>query len=86
VRGAAFTAPPPADGDAVVQTVALADSSQVVFRLTEVRPGEAESVPVDERRNLRDELIRRHGSEELTAYLNQIRSEASVVVQTEQFE
>ncbi len=86
VRGAAFTAPPPADGDAVVQTVALADGSQVVFRLTEVRPGEPESVPVDERRNLRDELIRRHGSEELTAYLNQIRSEASVVVQTEQFE
>jgi peptidyl-prolyl cis-trans isomerase D len=86
VRTAAFAAPAPEDGDAVVQTVALADGSQVIFRLTDVRPGDVESVPVNERRTLRDELVRRHGGEELTAYMNQVRSEANVVVQTEQFE
>ena len=85
VRDAAFAAPAPAAGP-VVQSVALADGSQVVFLLSEVVPGNADNMAVDERRRLRDELMRRQGSEELTAYLAQLRSEASVVVQPEQFE
>lgn len=86
LRAAVFAAPAVAGGSPAVETVALADGSQAVFRLTDVRPGDVESLPVDERRRLREELVRQHGAGELTAYLNQVRSEAKVVVQTDQFE
>jgi hypothetical protein len=85
VRDAAFAAAAP-QGVPVIETVPLADGSQIVFRLTRVEPGDADSVPVAERRQLRDQLIRRSGGEEITAYLTQLRDDASVVVSTEQFE
>jgi peptidyl-prolyl cis-trans isomerase D len=85
VRDAAFAAAAP-QGVPVVDIVPLADGSQIVFRLTRVEPGDSESVPVAERRQLREQLIRRSGGEEITAYLAQLREDASVVVSTEQFE
>jgi peptidyl-prolyl cis-trans isomerase D len=85
VRDAAFSAPAP-EGPPVIDSVALADGSQVVYLLTKVEPGDAESVPVSERELLREQMIRRSGGEEITAYLTQLRNDASVVVSTEQFE
>jgi peptidyl-prolyl cis-trans isomerase D len=86
VREAAFAASVPASGEPGIETVALADGSQVVLLLGDVQPGDADSIPVDERRALKNQLIQQHGTEELTAYLTQIRNDASVVVQTDQFE
>lgn len=85
VRDAAFSQVVE-DGAVGVENIALADGSQAIVLVSEVRPGEVDKMPVPERRELRTQMIQAGGGEELGAYLAQIRSEANVVVSTEQFE
>jgi len=85
LRDAAF-AQNVTDGALSVENVALADGSQAVILVSDVLPGDVDTMPVPQRRELRTQMIQAGGGEELGAYLAQIRSEASVVVSTEQFE
>jgi peptidyl-prolyl cis-trans isomerase D len=84
IREAVFAASLDADREA--GGLALADGSYAVWVLTNIVPGNLESLSADNQAELRARLAGASGGAELTGYINQLRNEATVVVNTEQFE
>jgi peptidyl-prolyl cis-trans isomerase D len=85
VREAAFGARL-ADGGTTSAGTQLADGSYAVWTLSAVEAGDLDSVPEAERAQLREQLAGASGGSDLNAYVNQLRSESTVVVNEEQFE
>ena len=84
VREAAFVASA-AEGGAHGGTE-LADGSYAVWTLGSVTPGQLDNVTEDEQAQLRQQLAGAAGGSELNAYITELRSTATVIVNEEQFE
>lgn len=80
---AAFSAPAPAAGEAVVRSVALRNGDQAVFRLTAVRPGELSALSEEERTAWRRELAARAGATQFRAYVEELRRRADILINEE---
>ncbi len=85
VRDAAFTAQRPAGGFSV-DRVTMIDGSVAVIKVTEVLPGDAATLDDTEIQIFSEDVKAETSGGELTAYVEQLRSDASVVVTAEQFE
>jgi peptidyl-prolyl cis-trans isomerase D len=85
VREAAFRAPRPGDAP-VVDRASMVDGSDSIILLTKVIPGDAENLDDTERQIFREDIIAAAGSAELAAYVEQLRSQATVVISAEQFQ
>jgi peptidyl-prolyl cis-trans isomerase D len=85
VREAAFRAPLPGDGP-VVDRASMFDGSDAIILLTRVVPGDAKSLDDTERQIFREDIIAAAGGAELAAYVEQLRSQATVVISEEQFQ
>jgi len=85
VREAAFRAPRP-DDEPVVDHASMVDGSDSVILLTKVVPGDPANIDDTERQIFREDIIAGAGNAELAAYVEQLRSEATVVISAEQFE
>jgi len=85
VRDAAFRAAPP-ETQAVVQRASMIDGSDSVILLTDVVPGQRADLDETEQQIFREDVIAAAGGAELTSYIEELRSQASVVVSPEQFQ
>lgn len=85
VQRAAFSASVGADGPAVT-SAELPDGSYAVVIVQRVVPGSLESLQANEQRELVTRVEGQHGNAELAAYVRQLRSDARVIISTEQFE
>jgi hypothetical protein len=85
VREAAFRAPRPGDVP-VVDRASMVDGSDSIILLTKVIPGDAENLDDTERQIFREDIIAAAGGAELAAYVEQLRSQATVVISAEQFQ
>ncbi len=82
---AVFRATRPA-GKPVVQGVSLSGGGYAVFELRSVVPGNPESIPQDQRDQLRQAMARRAASGETGALAAQLREGADVVIASDLFE
>jgi len=80
---AVFSAEMPQDG-VKVGTVATADGGYVLYRLTDISPGRAESIPPEQREQARAGLARQAGISDLSAFIDQLVDEAEIVRGTAQ--
>ncbi len=80
---AVFSAELGADGNKV-GTVATPGGGYLLYELTDISPGRAESVPAEEREQARAVLARRAGQSDLGAMIEELRDEADVVRGTAQ--
>jgi hypothetical protein len=62
------------------------DGSDAIILLTRVVPGDAKSLDDTERQIFREDIIAAAGGAELAAYVEQLRSQATVVISEEQFQ
>ena len=85
VRETAFRARPPGDGP-VVDRASMVDGSDAIILLTKVLPGDASNLDDTERQIFREDIIAAAGGAELAAYVEQLRSQATVVISEEQFQ
>jgi len=81
---AVFRAPRPT-GDPVVQGVSLGGGGYAVFELRSVIPGDPETIPQDQRDQLKQAMARRAASVEIGALTTQLRESADVVVAPDLF-
>ncbi|CAN5357697.1 peptidyl-prolyl cis-trans isomerase [soil metagenome] len=77
---AAFRAPRPQGGHPSIGGVALASGDFAVYLISDVRPGDAAALPAHELKTRRQELARRRGNGEFTAYVEELRADAEVRV------
>jgi peptidyl-prolyl cis-trans isomerase D len=84
VREAAFAAPATEVG--AHGGTELADGSYAVWTLGVVTPGTLDSVPAAEQEQLRQQLASAAGGSELNAYVTELRTNATVIVNQDQFE
>jgi peptidyl-prolyl cis-trans isomerase D len=85
VRDAAFRASPP-ETQPVVQRASMIDGSDAVILLTSVMPGQKADLDETEQQIFREDVIAATGGAELTSYIEELRSQASVVISPEQFQ
>ena len=78
LAAAVFSAEMPADG-AKVGSVATADGGFVLYRLTDITPGRAETIPPEQREQARTGLARQAGVSDLSAFIDQLVEEAEIV-------
>ena len=64
----------------------MVDGSDSIILLTKVIPGDAENLDDTERQIFREDIIAAAGGAELAAYVEQLRSQATVVISAEQFQ
>jgi len=74
------------DNDRSVGGLTLSDGSFAAWILTSIVPGDAQTLSDEERAQLRQQLARAAGGEDLSAYIAQMRGSAKIVVNSEQFE
>ena len=86
VREATFRATAPGGEEPVVDRASMVDGSESIFLLTRVLPGDAADLDDTERQIFREDIIAAAGGAELAAYVEELRSQASVVISTEQFQ
>ncbi len=82
---AVFSAPEPAGG-AYINGVALANGDYAVYAVLAVKPGDISALSEAEREQRRRQLTGINGSLELAAYVDQLRREASVLINEEQLQ
>lgn len=80
VARAVFAAPKPVAGSPQHGSTALGNGDQVVYAITDVRPGRMLAQDDEERERRARELGAARGNAELAAYITALESEASVVV------
>lgn len=85
VQDAAFSATTDGNGKAVT-SVELADGSYAVVLVQRVLPGSLDGLKANERLELEARVEGLQGNAELAAYVRQLRTGASVLISTEQFE
>lgn len=78
---AVFAADIPDGGDKV-GTVATADGGYVIYRLTDISPGDPQSLPSDQREQARQSLARQQGVSDFGAFIVELRNEADIVTGT----
>jgi hypothetical protein len=77
---AAFEAAAPAGEDATLGRASLGNGDEAVFRLSRVVPGEVAGLSQEEKQSQREALARREGAAQLTAYVQQLRADADIVI------
>ncbi len=85
VKDAAFAADL-GDEQRTVGSLTLADGSFAAWLLTGIAPGDLQALSDAERAQLRQQLARAAGGEELTGYVSELRDSATIVINHEQFE
>ncbi|HEX5048877.1 MAG TPA: SurA N-terminal domain-containing protein [Gammaproteobacteria bacterium] len=83
VLSAAFALPRDQVNGAKHQEAALADGGHAVFMVSKVEPGEATSVPQDERDQRQQDLAQQSALAELTSYAGNLRRQATVTIPPE---
>ncbi|MCC5874051.1 MAG: hypothetical protein JJU22_16745, partial [Gammaproteobacteria bacterium] len=81
VREQAFALPHPALEDRSIGSVELADGSQVVVLITDVRPGDPAALGSAEREQLRNILRNNLGEQEFESYRQALRRDLGVTIQ-----
>jgi len=81
VREQAFALPHPALEDRSIGSVELADGSQVVVLITDVRPGDPVALGSAEREQLRNILRNNLGEQEFESYRQALRRDLGVTIQ-----
>lgn len=81
VRQQAFALPHPAQEDRSIGSVELADGSQVVVLITDVRPGDPAALGSAEREQLRNILRNNLGEQEFESYRQALRRDLGVTIQ-----
>ncbi|MGI9265440.1 MAG: SurA N-terminal domain-containing protein [Gammaproteobacteria bacterium] len=85
VRDAAFRAARP-EARPVVERASMIDGSESVILLMSVVPGEKEDLDETEQQIFREDIVAAAGGAELNAYIEELRSQANVVISEEQFQ
>lgn len=75
---AVFAAELPADGEKI-GSVASADGGFILYRLTDVSPGNPQSLPPAQREQARVSLARQAGISDFGAFITELRNEADIV-------
>ena len=76
----------PVDGSLVADSVELADGSFAIVLLSDLIPGQPDQLKPNERRELSARFESEAGNAEVAGYVGQLRSDARVLISTEQFE
>ncbi|NNF51543.1 MAG: hypothetical protein HKN59_03800 [Gammaproteobacteria bacterium] len=83
---AVFSAPAKSGDEAYVNGLSLTNGDYAAYAVLSVQPGDVNSLTAEERDQRRRQLASRIGGLELAAYVDRLRSEASVIVNEEQLE
>lgn len=86
LAAAVFAAARPVEGKATVDVVALPQGDFAVFALTAVRPGSLASLDEATRQVRMRELARRFGQTAFSAYVEELRRNADIVIREDQIE
>jgi peptidyl-prolyl cis-trans isomerase D len=78
VLQAAFDAPRPSEGGAHVGGVSLPGGDYAVYRLSGIRAGDPATIAREQRDQAKERLARQSGQQELSAYVADLRGDASV--------
>jgi len=76
----------PVDGGLVADSVELADGSFAIVLLSDMMPGQPDQLKANERRELTARFESEVGNADVAGYVGQLRSDARVLISTEQFE
>jgi peptidyl-prolyl cis-trans isomerase D len=85
ILSAAFSAPPP-EAAPTITRADLLDGSRAIVIVRQVIHGDPDDLDEAARSELRDRLTAAAGNSELNGYVEQLRSDATVLISTEQFE
>jgi peptidyl-prolyl cis-trans isomerase D len=86
ILAAAFGLAKPTNGMVVRRKIALSNGGQAVIALSDVQPGQPDSLPQSEREQRRQELADQAAMAELTSYVGTVREQAKVRIPPEVLE